>query len=290
MTVLVIMVTTYAAGGIAREQICTHVCPYARFQGVMYEHDTLAPSYDERRGEGTAGRTIPKKGLQSQEERKALGHGDCIDCGFCVQVCPTGVDIRNGLQYQCISCGLCIDACNTIMDSLGWERGLIRYDSYRNLHSDTPAKPRIVWKQMKVILNGLTLVIMIGLLGYRIATRSNVEVIVEQERQPLYVHLSDDRIRNRYKVHIVNKTEHEESFTISVQGIPQSALNMGAEPNPVTIRPGKDLRLSVKIDLDEDLSERTREFKFLISAKSAHEEKIIREVNFNSEHQDHEHH
>jgi hypothetical protein len=91
-------------------------------------------------------------------------------------------------------------------------------------------------------------------------------------------------------VHIVNKTEHEESFTISVQGIPQTALDMGAEPNPVTIRPGKDLRLSVKIDLDEDLSERTREFKFLISAKSAPEEKIVREVNFNSEHQEHEHH
>lgn len=286
VTILVISLSTYAAGAIAREQICTHVCPYARFQGVMYEHDTLAPSYDEKRGEGAAGRTVPRKGLQTQEERKAQSHGDCIDCGFCVQVCPTGVDIRKGLQYQCISCGLCIDACNTIMDSLGWERGLIRYDSYRNLHSEKPVAPRIVWKRAKIILNGLVLLVMFGLMVYRIATRSDVEVTVEQERQPLFVHLSDDRIRNRYKVHIVNKTEHEESYTIGVQGVPETSLNMGSEPNPVTIRPGKDLRLPIKIDLDEDEAKRVREFEFVITPKSDPNEKKLRKVNFYIEHRD----
>ncbi len=293
VTVIVLTATTYAAGGIAREQICTHFCPYARFQGVMYEHDTLAPSYDVRRGEGSAGRALPAKGQKTQEERSASGHGDCIDCGFCVQVCPTGVDIRNGMQYQCISCGLCIDACNTIMDSLGWERGLIRYDSDRNLAAETRQKPRIVWKQMKVILNGLALLVMLGLLVYRVATRSDTEAIVEQERQPLYVQLSDEKIRNRYKIHIVNKTEHDETYLISVQGIPESALEMGAEANPVKVRAGKDLRLPVKVDLEEDDAKHVSEFEFVIQLGSASQEKIVRKVNFYSEHRDHhdeEHH
>jgi cytochrome c oxidase accessory protein FixG len=287
VTVLLLTATTYAAGGIAREQICTHFCPYARFQGVMYEHDTLAPAYDTRRGEGSAGRAIPVKGIKTQEERSQKGHGDCIDCGFCVQVCPTGIDIRKGMQYQCISCGLCIDACNTIMDSLGWKRGLIRYDSDRNLARAQPEKPRIVWKQMKVILNGMALVAMVFLLLYRVATRSDVEVIVEQERQPLYVHLSDERIRNRYKIHIVNKTEREETYRILVQGIPEKSLDMGAESGIVAIRPGKDLRLAAKIDMDEDAAKHTTEFEFVIIATSKPTEKIVRKVNFYSEKQDH---
>jgi cytochrome c oxidase accessory protein FixG len=287
VTVLLLTATTYAAGGIAREQICTHFCPYARFQGVMYEHDTLAPAYDVRRGEAAAGRAIPVKGSKTQEERAQKGHGDCIDCGFCVQVCPTGIDIRKGMQYQCISCGLCIDACNTIMDSLGWKRGLIRYDSDWNLAREQSQKPKIVWKQMKVVLNGIALTVMVALLLYRIATRSDVEVIVEQERQPLYVHLSDERIRNRYKIHIVNKTEREETYHISVQGIPEKSLDMGAESGIVTIRPGKDLRLAAKVDMDEDAAKHTTSFEFVITANSKSDEKIVRKVNFYSENQDH---
>jgi len=289
ISVLLLTISTYAAGGIAREQICTHVCPYARFQGVMYEHDTLAPAYDAKRGEGVSGRALPGKGLKTQEERTQNGHGDCIDCGFCVQVCPTGVDIRKGMQYQCISCGLCIDACNTIMDSLGWKRGLIRYDSDRNLAREQPAEPRIVWKQMKVVLNGLALLVMIALLMYRIATRSEVEVMVEQERQPLYVELSDESVRNRYKIHIVNKTDHDETYRVTVQGIPEQALDMGIGVDGVTIRPGKDLHLTAKVDLDEDMAKRVTEFEFVITANSARENKIVRKVNFYSEHQDDQH-
>ncbi len=287
VTVFLLTATTYAAGGIAREQICTHFCPYARFQGVMYEHNTLAPAYDVRRGESTAGRALPAKGLKTQDERMQKGHGDCIDCGFCVQVCPTGVDIRKGMQYQCISCGLCIDACNTIMDSLGWKRGLIRYDSDHNLAKAQPDEPKIVWKQMKVLLNGIALLAMVALLIFRVVTRSDVEVIVEQERQPLYVQLSDESIRNRYKIHIVNKTEHDETYHISVNGVPEQVLDMGAETDVVTIRPGKDLRLAAKIDLDEDTAKRTKEFEFVITAGSTPDVKIIRKVNFYSENQEH---
>lgn len=287
VTVLLLTATTYAAGGIAREQICTHFCPYARFQGVMYEHDTLAPAYDTRRGEGSAGRAAPSKGLKAHEDRSQKGHGDCIDCGFCVQVCPTGIDIREGAQYQCISCGLCVDACNTIMDSLGWKRGLIRYDSDRNLSREQPEKPRVIWKQMKVILNGIALVVMVALLFYRVVTRTDVEVIVEQERQPLFVRLSDDRIRNRYKVHIVNKTEHEETYRISVNGIPEKCLEMGAESGLVTIKPGKDLHLAAKVDMSEDAAKHTTAFEFVITTNSNPSEKIVRKVSFYSEKQDH---
>lgn len=285
--VVVLGLCTYIAGGLAREQICTYVCPYARFQSVMYEQDTLAPSYDTRRGEGSAGRAVPIEGLRTQEERQAKGHGDCIDCGFCVQVCPTGVDIRKGLQYQCISCGLCIDACNTIMDSRGWKRGLIRYDSERNLRSETPAKPHLKWKNLKVIGYALALLVMTSALVFSIGTRSDVEVRIQQVRQPLYVHLSDEKIRNRYEVHIVNKTEHEETYELKVRGIPESALAMGAGTNPATIRAGKDVKLTVKVDLDEHLAEKTRAFEFVINARAAPDQAVVRKVNFYAEHQEH---
>jgi len=284
--VVTLTLTTYSAGAIAREQICTYICPYSRFQSVMYEQDTLAPSYDIQRGEGTAGRSVPKSGIRTQEERRSQGHGDCIDCGFCVQVCPTGIDIRKGLQYQCISCGLCVDACNNIMDSLGWKRGLIRYDSERNIKSTTPAKPQLKWKNLKVVGYAAVLLIMSAALIYNIGTRSSVEARVLQVRQPLYIHLSDEKIRNRYEIHIVNKAEHDESYELKVRGIPESALNMGVEPNPVTIKAGKDRRIPVKVDLEEHLAEKTHEFEFAIVPKSAPENAIVRKATFNSEHQE----
>jgi cytochrome c oxidase accessory protein FixG len=281
ITVITLTITTYVAGGHAREQICNYICPYSRFQGVMYEQDTLAVSYDTRRGEGTAGRSLPKEGLRTREERQAKGHGDCIDCGFCVQVCPTGIDIRNGLQYQCISCGLCIDACNNIMDSVGFPRGLIRYDSERNLKSEHPEKPHLKWKSLKVLGYASALIIMIGALGYNIGTRSDAEVRVQQIRQPLFVKLSDGSVRNRYQVHIVNKTEADQTYQVVVSGIPASALDLG-KVSTIRVRAGKDLLLNAKIDLPEDMAKKTHEFEFVVTAESAPREPIVRKVGFNS--------
>lgn len=279
ITVVTLTITTYVAGGHAREQICNYICPYSRFQSVMYEQDTLAVSYDTRRGEGTAGRSLPKEGLRTREERQAKGHGDCIDCGFCVQVCPTGIDIRNGLQYQCISCGLCIDACNNIMDSVGFPRGLIRYDSERNLKSEHPEKPHLKWKSLKVLGYAAALIIMIGALGYNIGTRSDAEVRVQQIRQPLFVKLSDGSVRNRYHVHIVNKTEADQTYQVAVSGIPASALDLG-KVSTIRVRAGKDLLLNAKIDLPEDMAKKTREFEFVVTAESAPREPIVRKVGF----------
>ena len=286
ITVIVLTITTYVAGGLSREQICLHICPYARFQSVMYEPDTLAVSYDARRGEGSAGRALPKPGLRTREERQAAGYGDCIDCGFCVQVCPTGIDIRNGLQYQCISCGLCIDACNNIMDSVDFPRGLIRYDSERNLHSEKPVSPHIEWKRFKVMGYAAALLIMIGALAYSIASRSSTELRIQQVRQPLFIELSDEKVRNRYQLHLVNKTDQDEIYKIEVRGIPPTTLDFGSLKE-IHVRAGKDLLLNAKVDLDEHLAENTREFEFVVIPQSRPNEALVRKVGFNSEHHKH---
>ena len=281
ITVIALTLTTYIAGGIVREQVCM-LCPYARFQGVMYETDTLAVSYDARRGEGIKGRSIPIQGLRTHEERQEKGHGDCIDCGFCVQVCPTGIDIRNGLQYQCISCGLCIDACNNIMDSVGYPRGLIRYDSEHNLASATPHQPRLEWKRPKVIGYAAALIIASGMLFYNIGTRSDTEASVQQVRQPLFVMLSDGSFRNRYQLHIVNKTEHDETYTLAVRGIPASALDMGNLP-AIKVRAGKDLNINAKVNLSAELAGKTSKFEFVIKPSSPSTEPLLREAHFSSQ-------
>lgn len=286
LTVLILTITTYFCGAIAREQICLHFCPYARFQSVMYERDTLYVNYDARRGEGVAGRVATRAGLKTRDERQSEGHGDCVDCGFCVQVCPTGIDIRKGTQYQCISCGLCIDACNNIMDSVGYPRGLIRYDSDINLHAETPVKPHIKWMSLKVIGYGAALLIMIGWLAWAVGHRTAVEVRVQQVRQPLFVVLSDEKVRNRYEIHIVNKTEHEEVFTIEAKGVPEEALGLGNLPE-IRVRAGKDLNVMAKIDLAEELAEHTHEITFVVTPQSNPQEAVVRKVNFYSKKEEH---
>ena len=283
--VLVLTFTTYMSAGVAREQICLFACPYARFQGVMYEADTLAVNYDVKRGEGEKGRSIPIAGLKTREERTAAGHGDCIDCGFCVQVCPTGIDIRDGLQYQCISCGLCIDACNNIMDSVGYPRGLIRYDSEANIASDHPHPPRLAWKSLKVIGYAAALVLMTAVLGYNIGTRSNVEVNVQQVRQPLYVMLSDGSFRNRYVIHIVNKTESDEIYAIDVEGISPKALDMHYF-RAVSVKAGKGLNMNATVNLSAEDALKVSKFNFVVTPASTKEAVKI-EASFNSQREQH---
>ena len=280
LAITVLTATTYLAGGVAREQICMYFCPYARFQGVMYEPDTLAVSYDARRGEGELGRVAPKAGLKTHEERQAAGHGDCIDCGFCVQVCPTGIDIRNGLQYQCISCGLCIDACNNIMDSVGYPRGLIRYDSESNLTAKQPQAPHLKWKSLKVLGYAVALTLMMTLLVYNVLNRSNHELSVEQVRQPLFITLSDGTVRNRYNIHIVNKTEQDLSYAIAVEGIPADALDLG-HIKQIHIRAGKTLNLNAKIDLPSDIAAKIQHFKFVVTPSNG-DQPSKSKVSFNS--------
>ncbi|HSP00796.1 MAG TPA: cytochrome c oxidase accessory protein CcoG [Thioalkalivibrio sp.] len=221
-TTFFLTATTYVMAGLAREQVCTYMCPYARFQSVMFDRDTLIVSYDEQRGEGSQGRAKLGAGLKDRAERQAKGVGDCIDCGYCVQVCPTGIDIRDGLQYQCIHCALCVDACDTVMDKMKWPRGLIRYTSENSLEG----RPTRLFK-LKNIGYGLTLAIMVVLLMWSIISQPQLDASVAQVRQPLFVQLSDGSIQNSYEIKINNKTQRTVSILIDIDGLEGAILDTG---------------------------------------------------------------
>jgi polyferredoxin len=309
ITVAVLTLSTYAAAGLMREQICTYVCPYGRFQSVMYEAETLAVHYDAKRGEGAQGRAVVRAGRgialerrkggerpadgperrriqlsnaeRARAERQAQGYGDCVDCGLCVQVCPTGIDIRDGLQYKCISCGLCIDACNTIMDSFGFPRGLIRYDSEQNLASPVPQAPKLHWKRLKIIGYGVSLVLMTGYLGYSIATRSTFDRAVNQVRQPLYVVLSNGDIRNRYQIRITNKSGTEMRYRITAQGVPAQALDLGNFAE-IGIKPGHSGLVQASVRLSPSEAARIRQFELTITPVGRPDEARSERLRFDS--------
>lgn len=266
-TTLILTLTTYVAAGWAREQVCLYMCPYARFQGVMYDPETLAVAYDSRRGEGAAGRAVPRAGLRTREERKAKGYGDCVDCKLCMQVCPTGIDIRNGLQYQCIACGLCVDACNNMMDSMGYPRGLIRYDSEANLSAPMPSNPHLHWKRLKIAGWGVALAIMSGALIFSVEHRTSLDAAVQQVRQPLFVMLSDGHIRNRYQIRITNKAVEDEVYDITVKGVPDAALDMG-NFREVKVRAGKSLIVQASVSLPREMAEHDNHFEFVVTPRS----------------------
>jgi cytochrome c oxidase accessory protein FixG len=284
-TVMILTLTTYVAAGWAREQVCLYMCPYARFQGVMYDPETLAVAYDSRRGEGSVGRAVPRSGLKTLAERQAQGHGDCVDCKLCIQVCPTGIDIRKGLQYQCIACGLCIDACNTIMDSMGYPRGLIRYDSEANLAAEVPAKPKLHWMRLKILGWGVALLVMAVALFMNVGSRSDVDASVQQVRQPLFVLLTDGSIRNRYQIRITNKEVEDEIYRIDVAGIPESALDMGYF-REVRIATGKSLIVQASVALPLDEAKRLKGFDFVVTPKNKPAQKATLNTRFDYQHQE----
>jgi cytochrome c oxidase accessory protein FixG len=281
ITVGILTLSTYVAAGLMREQICTYVCPYGRFQSVMYEPETLAVHYDVRRGEAAHGRAAARAGQRTLAERHEKGLGDCVDCGLCVQVCPVGIDIRDGLQYKCISCGLCIDACNTIMDSFNFPRGLIRYDSEKNLASPTPAAPTLKWKRLKTIGYGVALVLMSAYLVYSVATRGNFNHTVNQIRQPLYVMLSNGDIRNRYQIRITNKAAQAQTYDISARGIPAEALDLG-NFSEITIKPGHSALVQASVRLPLAVAAQTQRFELVITPQGKPAEATAEYVRFDA--------
>ncbi len=315
ITVSILTLSTYAAAGLMREQICTYVCPYGRFQSVMYEPETLAVHYDAKRGEGAHGRATVRAGrgivverrrAESAEpvavdrrqarlsageralaERHEKGLGDCVDCGLCVQVCPTGIDIRDGLQYKCISCGLCIDACNTIMDSFGFPRGLIRYDSEKNLAASVPSAPKADWKRLKTIGYGVALILMSAFLVYSVSTRGSYDRAVNQIRQPLYVVLSNGDIRNRYQIRITNKAAQDQAYVISATGIPAGALDLG-NFREITIKPGHSGLVQASVRLEPEVAEKTRHFELIITPQGKPGEARSETVRFDSPKEHHD--
>jgi len=257
-TVLFLTTTTYVMAGLAREQVCTYMCPYARFQSAMFDKDTLIVAYDKKRGESDHGRAKLHKGQKTRQDRQELGFGDCVDCGFCVQVCPTGIDIRDGMQIECISCALCIDACDNIMDSLGWPRGLIRYDSERNQEG---GKTRLF--TFKNIGYAVALLAATTALVWSIVTSSTLNVAVHQVRQPLYVMLSDGRIQNSYMVKLINKDKNPVRLSISIQGLDSAELDMG-HMRDINVGADKSLQIRLRVRMKADTDQSQIAFKFKI--------------------------
>ena len=226
----------YMQAGFLREQVCKYMCPYARFQGVMYDPDTLVITYDLERGEPRGPR---RKSLDSN----AAKTGDCVDCDLCVVVCPTGIDIRKGIQYECIGCGACIDVCDPVMDKIGRPRGLIRYTTENALAKHFPPKevlrhilrPRIIL--YSVILGGITIAAI-----WSLATRIPLKVDVIRDRSILAREADDGRIENVYNLKIMNTTEEAKRYTLAVDGmagveiVGGGAVDVaGAENHEVTV-------------------------------------------------------
>ena len=282
VTVLALTFTTYLAAGFMREQICAFVCPYGRFQSVMYDPTTLAVAYDLHRGDGSTGRIAAKGDMKIREIRQQQGHGDCIDCGICVQVCPAGIDIREGLQYRCISCGLCIDACNNVMDSVGFPRGLIRYDSEENIALPVPAKAYLDWRRLKVVGYLIALVGMTGLLFYSIAHHADFEYSVRQVRQPLFVIMSNGEIRNRYQIRLANQTDGDVVYHISSTGLPADALDLGTMEN-VTVHSGRSVIVQASVTLKPEQAGLYRNFNFVIQSLANPQDREQAAASFYSE-------
>lgn len=267
ITVLILTTTTYLAAGWVKEAICMHICPYSRFQSVMFDQDTLVVSYDYKRGEREQGRKLPLKGLRERAARQEQGYGDCVDCGLCVQVCPTGIDIRDGLQIDCIHCALCIDACDSIMDKYGWPRGLIRYTSERVLEG----KGKTQFFKLRSIGYGVATVLAASLLVWSIASTKQLEATAVQTRSPLYVTLSDGSIQNSYEIKINNKSQAAATYRLSLAGLPQAEMSLGAaDANRIAVEADDSLRLLAKVRQPEPLAglSTTREFYFKLEPLS----------------------
>lgn len=214
---------TYGNAGFLREQVCKYMCPYARFQSAMFDPDTLIVTYDEARGEQRGPRV-------KTSDYKAKGLGDCIDCTLCVQVCPTGIDIRNGLQYECIGCGLCVDACDTVMDKMQYPRGLIRF-STQNAVSKGWGRSEILRRVMRprvLIYTAILVALCVGMLA-SLVSRTPLKVDVVRDRAALSRIVAGGKLENVYRLQIMNATETPQRYRIAAQGLQGLELASDAE-------------------------------------------------------------
>ncbi len=238
VTIAVFTAFTYVFAGHMREQVCFWLCPYARLQGVMYDRETILPTYDVKRGE-------PRGRARRGGVDSALG--DCIDCRQCVAVCPTGIDIRAGQQEGCITCALCIDACNAVMDKVERPRGLIRYASL----DEVEGKPQpLPWKRPRVIVYAAIMTLALAGIVYGLTSLSTLELNVLHERQPLFVQQSDGSIQNKYTLKLLNKTPDTLRVAISAAGLPGLTLHGAGEP--VDAAPGRVTSVVVFLRAPED--------------------------------------
>lgn len=231
--ILFFTAATYLNAGWMREQVCKYMCPYARFQSVMFDKDTLIVSYDEQRGEPRS------RGAKSRYETNA---GDCIDCGLCVQVCPTGIDIREGLQYECITCAACIDACDLVMDKIEKPRGLVRYTTEHSLSGEgtTILRPRMIGYGAMLAVMGCVFLI-------ALFNRVPADIDVIRDRGALYRVAASGDIENSYRLQLRNMSQSAQTYSLSVKG-PEALQWIGQ--NTVSIAAGETLIVGVTLAYD----------------------------------------
>jgi len=245
---------TYGNAGYMREIMCTHICPYARFQSAMFDKDTFTVAYNPNRGEKRG----PRSRKLSPQEVKDKGLGDCVDCNLCVQVCPTGIDIRNGLQYECINCGACVDACNGVMDKMGYDRGLISFTSEHQLAGGIT---KII--RPKLVGYAVVLAIMAGLLVFDIATRVPLEVDIIRDRNSLDRETNEGLIENVYTLKVLNKGQTTQTYSIEVLGLTDPQL---IGDKQVTVVGGGVYTLPISVAVDpSNLQEGTQKIYFKVS-------------------------
>lgn len=239
---------TYGNAGYMREQVCKYMCPYARFQSAMFDRDTLIVSYDPERGE--------PRGKNAQRGKKgevrAAAVGDCIDCGLCVQVCPTGIDIRNGLQYECIGCAACIDVCDGVMDKMGTPRGLIRYDTENGLeqHLAPVQRLRRIFRPRVLIYGGVLLLICTALL-WSLLARHSFRVDVVRDRAAMARLVEDGWVENVYRLQLMNATEAPQRYRLEAVGL----AGLVATPTaPVEVGPAEARWVAASLRLPPEVA------------------------------------
>ncbi len=243
---------TYGNAGILRSQVCKYMCPYARFQSAMFDRDTLIISYDPARGEPRGGR---RKGVDPREQ----GLGDCVNCTLCVQVCPTGIDIRDGLQLECIACAACIDVCDQVMDKMDYPRGLIRYTTENALAG---GKTRVF--RPRILIYGLLLTAILSGIFVSIFERTPLRVELIRDRNQLYREVGDGQVENIYRLKLINQDDAAHRYRVSIPEWPQVTIRVFPEP---VLQPGQVGEFAFTLSAPADLASGTVALEVLFEAE-----------------------
>ena len=251
---------TYGNAGYMREQVCKYMCPYARFQSAMFDKDTLVVSYDAKRGENRG----PRK---KDVDYKAQDLGDCIDCKLCVQVCPVGIDIRDGLQYECIGCGLCVDACNNVMDNMHYPRGLIRLTTQNAVSQGWTGAQ--IWRRIarpRVLIYTMILVGLTSAMVFSMAVREPLKVDVIRDRASLARIVAGGKLENVYRLQVMNATEQAQTYSVAVKGLEGIAM---AESTTVDVDSAQTRGVAVRVQIPYGTAEPgSHPIEFEITAQS----------------------
>jgi cytochrome c oxidase accessory protein FixG len=253
---------TYGNAGWMREQVCKYMCPYARFQSAMFDRDTLTVTYDLSRGEGRGSR--PRSDTPDQYHAKGLG--DCIDCGLCVQVCPTGIDIRNGLQYECISCSACIDVCDAVMDKMHYPRGLIRNSTENGMaqHLSQSQMLRRVLRPRVLVYAAVLGAITAGML-WSLLVRANFKVDVQRDRGSVARMVGQGMTENVYRLQIMNATEQAQTYAVGVTGLEGAQV---APDAAVTVDAASSRWVPVRVQAPAGIAAGSHQIAFVIVSQA----------------------